>query len=300
MHIIRFNGGVGNQLFQYAFYKYCQTNNILVFADLSIYNRRKIHGGFLLNKMLPNNTLKVTEVDVEDFYRDFTLPEKVYNKMFHHVGKHYFEEYFRDYSQIIPFLKKKQNCYLDGWWQYRNMALSEVSQIQTEMQDIGICIPYNKKDLLRVMCESESVSVHIRRGDYLNADALYGNICTDAYYNAAFNELKKRVIDPVFFIFSDDEDYCKMKYSNEHVVIVPSSNLDDAYLDIILMSKCKHHITANSSFSWWGTALSEKKGIIVMPSRHNNRMENNPLAFENSLIIDNVGQLITRYTNQGE
>lgn len=292
MHIIKFNGGVGNQLFQYAFYKYCQDNGVLVSADLSEYNRKKIHGGFLLDKMLPCNTLEVTRCDVEEFYRNLTLPEKVCNKIFHHVGKHYYEEYFRNADKIIPFLKKEQSCYLDGWWQYKNMALSEANYIQTEMLNIEDCTSPDRNELLRAMYEGESVSVHIRRGDYLDASTVYGNICTEAYYDAAFNAIKERVGNPVFYIFSDDEEYCRAKFANKNVVVVSAASSDKAYMDIILMSKCKHHIVANSSFSWWGTALSDKKGVIIVPSRHNNRMIGNPLAFDGSLIFDNAGQHI--------
>lgn len=292
MHIIRFNGGVGNQLFQYAFYKYCQSNGVSVAADISSYDRKKIHGGFLLNRMLPCNTLEVTLSNVDVFYREFTLIEKVRNRIFHHVGNHYYEEYFREEDQIIPFLRKKQNCYLDGWWQYKNIALSEIDQIQAEIQDIETFLSPSRYDLLRKMRECESVSVHVRRGDYLSANKLYGNICTDAYYSAAFEIIREHVNDPIFFVFSDDEAYCKAKYCNKNVIIMPMSSTDKAYVDIILMSKCKHHITANSSFSWWGTALSSGGGVIVMPSRHNNRMNSNPLAFDNSIIINNVGQII--------
>lgn len=297
MHIIRFNGGVGNQLFQYAFYKYCQDNGVLVSADISIYNRRKIHGGFLLNKMFPQNTLQNTQTNVEKFYRDFSFPEKVYNRMFHHVGKHYYEEYFREFDKVIPFLKSKHDCYLDGWWQDRNMALSEARQIRMELRDVKECISADKISLLESMHEGESVSVHIRRGDYLDANTLYGNICTDAYYNAAFDEIKRHVHNPVFYIFSDDEEYCIKKYSNENVVFIPAGSSDEAYIDIILMSNCKHHIVANSSFSWWGTVLSKEAGIVIMPSKHNNRINNNPLTLDNSLIIDNAGRLIR---NEGE
>ena len=128
----------------------------------------------------------------------------------------------------------------------------------------------------------------------MKADTLYGNICTSNYYSRAFKEIYDEVTSPKFFIFSDDEYYCKSIYKEKEMIVVPTSMPEDAYIDLILMTKCKHHILANSSYSWWGAALSKRNGITVMPSRHNNRMVGNPLMLNDSIIIDNKGRRIQK------
>lgn len=293
MHTIKFNGGIGNQLFQYTFYKYCKENGIEVSADTSIYKKMNIHGGFLIDKMIPQNTLSETTDDVERYYDAFNLSQRIYNKLFHHVGNHYYEAFFKDYHDIVPFLKKTESCYLEGWWQYKDVAIPLVSKIREETWRLSQSTDESGKEVLDRIHEYESVAVHVRRGDYLNASALYGNICTAAYYKSAIDYVKRKIEKPVFFIFSDDIEYCKSVF-DEDAFVVPPADQEKAYIDILLMAECKHHIVANSSFSWWGTALSENNGLIIMPNRHNNLQDENPLAFDGAILIEKNGSVVSR------
>ena len=122
----------------------------------------------------------------------------------------------------------------------------------------------------------ESVSIHLRFGDYLDKEETYGGICTDAYYEAAIRKIREKTSAPHFFIFSNDVDRAgewlsaRMTGASllpEEVTLVFGNDEEDGYLDLALMQKCRHHILANSSFSWWGAYLSEgERKIVIAPS----------------------------------
>ncbi len=291
MAIVKFNGGIGNQLFQYSFYKYCKDKEITIYADTTAYKKTKIHGGFLLNEVLPRNTLIEVAENVDQYYQNFNFFQRAYNKVFHHVGNHYYENYFKDWRDIIPFLQFKPDCYLEGWWQYLEIAMWARPDITREKCKIENCLKPSEMYFLDKIRSSESVSVHIRRGDYLLHNNLYGNICTEAYYDVAIRELMAQLNSATFFIFSDDEEFCRKKFVGERFIVIPSANSERAYIDMLLMSECKHHIVANSSFSWWGTMLAENYGIVIMPSKYNNLKQSNDLAIPGSILIDNTGKM---------
>ena len=114
---------------------------------------------------------------------------------------------------------------------------------------------------------TESVSIHVRRGDYLNEPLLNG-ICDEQYYVAAIEEIKAMVDNPVFFIFSNDILWCKTHFNQINAVFVENNTGKNSYRDMQLMSLCKHHIIANSSFSWWGAWLGKyKDSMICAPTK---------------------------------
>ena len=117
------------------------------------------------------------------------------------------------------------------------------------------------------------VSMHIRRGDYLNEEnkAMFGNICTDAYYDKAVEMIKAEEKDVHFYLFSDDVPYVKQKYRGEEYTIVDINHGRDSFYDMWLMSNCKHNICANSTFSFWGARLNGNEGkIMIRPTIHKN------------------------------
>ena len=116
----------------------------------------------------------------------------------------------------------------------------------------------------------ESVSVHIRRGDYLSNPAFYRfhGVCAVEYYEAAVGHLAGAVENPCFFLFSDDLDWARRNLRLDYPVTYVDHNGEDKdYEDLRLMSQCKHHIIANSSFSWWAAWLCANPGKIVIAPR---------------------------------
>ena len=121
--------------------------------------------------------------------------------------------------------------------------------------------------------QEQSVSLHIRRTDYLTvADGKrYMGICTDAYYEKAMQYMREHVENPVFYIFSDDIEYVKEHYCGEDIRIVDWNHGEESLFDMQLMSKCKHNICANSTFSLWGARLNQSPDkVMIRPLRHDN------------------------------
>ena len=148
------------------------------------------------------------------------------------------------------------------------------------LEELHFEIPNDKG--LRKMVEAvegeKSVSVHFRCGDYLTEKnkLLYGGICDDQYYLNACNYLQKQFDDLVFYVFSDDISLVKERYHQcfKNAVFVTRDMFEEYedWYDMLLMSKCKHHIIANSTFSWWGAWLDKSsEKCVIAPKRWTNQ-----------------------------
>ena len=126
-----------------------------------------------------------------------------------------------------------------------------------------------------------SVSIHVRRGDYLNGYyyETLGKICDIAYYQRAIGTIKERVDNPHFYIFSDDPDYVTENLTIENATFVNFNRGNDSWQDMYLMSQCKHNIIANSTFSWWGAWLNNNpQKVVVAPSHWFANMDNDEIV----------------------
>ncbi|HET6995265.1 MAG TPA: alpha-1,2-fucosyltransferase, partial [Chitinophagaceae bacterium] len=116
-----------------------------------------------------------------------------------------------------------------------------------------------------------AVSIHVRRGDYVNdkeTNAVHG-VCSIDYYREAINRLSGEISEPRFYIFSDDMDWARANLPiSPHLAVYVDNNQMASHEDLRLMSSCKHHIIANSSFSWWGAWLSDYAGKKVIAPRN--------------------------------
>lgn len=127
--------------------------------------------------------------------------------------------------------------------------------------------------LLNQIDSCQSVSVHIRRGDYLNsANAGVFHHPTVEWYRAAMRQISEQVENPVWFFFSDDMQWVKEQFADvQNSVFVDTNHGADAYNDMRLMSRCRHNIIANSSFSWWGAWLNTNpQKIVIAPDKYYN------------------------------
>lgn len=122
------------------------------------------------------------------------------------------------------------------------------------------------RNLLVSMSESNSVAVHIRRGDYINHSIM--GVCTDEYYHKAVKIAKDRMSDAKFYVFSDDIEYAKILFSEEKDDFIFVSGSFKDYEELMLMKSCKHFIISNSSFSYWGQFLAESEDKIVISPAH--------------------------------
>lgn len=183
----------------------------------------------------------------------------------------YLEGYWaadRYYSKIWPVIREKISFDIDG--------MSEAN-INMACQMLGLDI--GKAEYRSILERKEMVhrphtcSVHIRRGDYLDPEnaAIFGGIATEEYYDSAFAYIRKQYPDTQFYIFSDDKEYVEERYgSDPNCHIVDINTGEDSRYDIYLMSCCRMHICANSTFSFWGVRLDPDASISIRPSIHKN------------------------------
>lgn len=162
--------------------------------------------------------------------------------------------------------------YLDGYWQseqyFINIAIALRDELTlAEEPDI------ENKAILAAIYESNSltasaaVSLHVRRGDYVSnaATAQYHGVCSLDYYRDAIAHVAARVANPHFFVFSDDPEWADANlHTGFQTTVVKANRADRGVFDLNLMKSCRHHIIANSSFSWWGAWLNADPGKIVI------------------------------------
>lgn len=155
------------------------------------------------------------------------------------------------------------------------------------------------RQIMEEMRREMSVSLHVRRGDYLDPQnaALFGGICTEAYYEGAIRYLSERYPEAHFYVFSDDSEYVREKYAGERYTVVDWNRGDDSIYDMQLMSCCKHNICANSTFSFWGARLNPNSDrIAIRPARHKNGQPADAALlhelWEGWVIADEAGRIL--------
>jgi hypothetical protein len=266
MIILKFSGGIGNQLFQYSFYNELEINGFNVKADITAYETYNLHEGFMLIKSYNLNLLIATKEEISKLKNSKTDLRYYFKKIFNIFKRTHIYE-----NQLsIRKLKHNKNYYLEGYWQSYELFKNsiELTKNKLKLDSNKLCI--ENLNNLKLIETRNSVSVHFRKGDYIyNKDVyeLYGNICTHKYYKMSVSYIIENVIDPVFFVFSDDIEWVKkQELFSGNFYFINNNNIKNNHIDIFLMSKCKHNIIANSSFSWWGAFLNKnEKKIVIAP-----------------------------------
>ncbi len=271
MIVVGFIGGLGNQMFQYAFglalsRKY---NQRLYFDDTYYIINSKPKEQFTIRKLelkiFPNIQFKLAPKLLKEVIH---CKSRVFLKL-RKESKRYFEiNQIENEFVNIPNLKTFSLNVLNGYFQcedYFNFIKIELKVHFAFPELEGKNKVFEKK-----IIESNAVSIHIRRGDYVSIDhaSRYHGLLPLKYYYNAINLMKEKYENLTFFIFSDDIDWAKenLKFSNEIVYFISGNRDSDSWKDMALMTKAKHHILANSSFSWWGAWLADFNGTKIAPS----------------------------------
>lgn len=268
MVIIGISGGLGNQMFQYALYKKLLMEGREVRIDLSFFNIKQIEAYRKFELDIFNLDYKVaTPKEVKKLGDcSYSIWNKLRRKIFGQKASLYVEDIDKGFQKEIF---EKDDVYLYGYWQNPNY-FSDIRE------DLLKCFTFpEKKDdlnrrILRKIRNENSVSVHVRRGDYLSENnvQIYGNICTKLYYERAMDYIREKIENPVFFLFTNDVEWVKSELYKPGMVIVNCNIKKDCYYDMYLMSQCKANIIANSSFSWWGAWLNQNtQKIVISPSK---------------------------------
>jgi hypothetical protein len=267
----RLEGGLGNQLFQYAVGRaLALTLGTELVLDASPFNRTNVR--------ITSRPIEIDKFNIQANFLNFTsspvfrLADN--NRLLFYLlsGFNLFRE--NKLSYISSLFNQKDNTYLLGYWQsYRYFERHK----ETIALDFLPSMPMSKRseELLSGILSDESVAIHVRRGDYLSNHkaANFHGVLPISYYNDAIQKVFANVRKPSFFVFSDDPVWCKANLNLPTNSIFVDHNIhEDAWQDLILMSRCHHNIIANSSFSWWAAwlgdqlASAEKERLVLCPS----------------------------------
>lgn len=259
MVIIKVCGGLGNQLFQFALYEKMRILGKDVYLDKSVYKSRKTEKRPYCLDGLSKNIRYCS-----DWQRWKLADNRIHRLLWGERKKqsHYYETKVTFYD---PGVFLHDDIYLDGYWQNERYF----SGIREAIIN-GLCfrVTADAAGLLEEIRNSNSVSVHVRRGDYLEDSRRSEGICTLEYYQKSMSFLEERTAVEKYYIFSDDIAWCKQQFiGNDKYIFVNPRSEEEAAVDMKLMSSCRHHIIANSSFSWWAAWLNENpEKIVVAPS----------------------------------
>lgn len=295
--IVRFKGGLGNQMFQFAFYQALKDKNRDVRASLGHYNKRFASREFCLTKIFPQIVLDYIsdeEFNTIDMIWREIRNDKIKLEQFKSEPKYRFFWVEESGGTYDAHVFETVNCAFVGYWQTEKYFVQIREKLLQDFQ-----FPKGEEVLCalreRLLSGRNYVSVHIRRGDYLLSPQYYGDICTAGYYRAAMNYIENIVAEPIYVFFSDDMQWVKQNYKLINAIYIEADMFKnyEAWYDMCLMSCCSHNIIANSSFSWWGAWLNknnEKK--VVAPKPWINEYKMPDICPENWIRLNNNGKRV--------
>ncbi|GAP71347.1 hypothetical protein SAMD00024442_11_4 [Candidatus Symbiothrix dinenymphae] len=284
-------GGLGNQMFYYA----CHTvlRHRYAFDILSFYfiKRANEHQGYELGRVFDIPDRKNLFFDgLSRFVRKYTVcrndsrnyikyPVRWLIFILDHIGFHIISrintEGWLCFDSKLLQPRLGLTFYIhDGYWSETFFREYE-SEIREKFRfNPDKLNPESANAKIKIE-KCNSVSLHVRRGDYLHFPEYFGEICTLDYYEKAIDYICSKVDSPVFYVFSDDVEWVKnnLRLPGE-AVFVDWNTGEDSWQDMCLMSYCKHNIVANSTFSWWGAWLNRNEGkTVIAPFRFCNGAE---------------------------
>lgn len=274
MDIVIICNGLGNQMSQYAFFLQKKSINK---STRFMFDRRSAgaHNGYEL--------CRIFGIDFKE-----TFSDKLLFLLFRILEIKKIPVLSKPLIGILNFLgmrivREKENYDFDesnmnhsrgirfyfGGWHSEKYFKSNKSQI---LDAFDFKIDSDDEPVLQTLDHikrTNSVSIHVRRGDYLSEKNMhtFGAVCTKAYFDAAVNKIESLIDTPHFFIFSNDVAWVKANFKYGNITIIDYNKGNDSWKDLFLMSSCKHNINSNSSFSWWGAWLNLNEDKIVIAPR---------------------------------
>jgi hypothetical protein len=266
MILVELNGGIGNQMFQYAAAK-----SLALHHDTIL----KLDITPASNKTMPDE-LKQRPFDLDNF----NLPDSIANlaeveslspksslgKFTEKAKPNYKRKIYREpfFHYDNNFYHAGPDVYLKGLWQSEKYFYRFSKEIRS-IFCFRIETIQHLTDIATNFKQENSVSIHIRRGDYLaNISLNVLGLLPIAYYHKAIQLIKTKIDNPSFYFFSDDISWVKENLDVPNGTYLSNKVTKNHLEDLYLMSRCKHNIIANSSFSWWGAWLNNNPGKIVI------------------------------------
>jgi hypothetical protein len=267
------SGGLGNQMFQYACVKaLAHRLNVPFFLDISSFE-----------KDIPNVDKRTFELDLfpnikpaflktfktSGFYQPTRWDNRL-KKIFGRPIGSVLHENTHSFNESI--LTVKPPVLLQGYWQTEKYFQDIGDLIRKDFEFPPLPETDVNKSLLDEIRQSESVAVHVRRGDYITYETTHNfhGVCSISYYENAIRYIKDKYPDSHFYFFSDEPEWVQSNLMKENIdgKVISFNKEANSWKDMLLMSNCKHNIIANSSFSWWSAWLNQhphKK--VIAPSR---------------------------------
>lgn len=286
MKIVNIIGGLGNQMFQYAFALSLKKKfpNEEVLIDTSHFNyifikkwgASNLHNGYELENVFPNATQVKKATALQLMRVTWYMPNYLFSRVIRkYLPKRKTEFVQKNYESFYYFpevFERDTNTYYEGVWeaiQYMTPAREEIINAFAHPTPDT----YNNEYIGKMELEN-SVGIHVRRGDYQYMPAFKG-ICELDYYKKAINEIASDGLPHAYYIFSNDMTWCEENLrpliGDNKIVFVTENTGSKSCWDMFLMTYCKDLIIANSSFSWWGAFLNTRGGRVIAPSKWVNR-----------------------------
>ena len=280
MKIVNIIGGLGNQLFQYAFaialkranpqeQIYIDTHHFH-YLFIKKWKTSNLHNGFELDRIFDNINLPIANmsqlVKVTTYMPNFVL-SRIIRKIFPKRSTEYVATIQENQKYLPEILNFEGNMYYEGYWQ----AAGYYEPHKELLQNIFRHPQPDKQNtvLIEEISKSQSVGIHVRRGEYLKLPR-YSGICEENYYRKAIKLIESDGIAHRYYIFTNDIDWCKQHIcpflSNKDISFVTHNSGKDSCWDMFLMTYCRNLIIANSSFSWWGAFLNKHAEKIIAPT----------------------------------
>lgn len=299
--IVRLKGGLGNQLFQYASaYSFCKKYNLDLKFDLSFYNEPQYNDIYRLQYYdLKVDKITSKEKKSLEYYLENRKSQNRVKKIINLFNKK------NDLYEVVKesSLKKimkgnvRKTCYIfDDWFVNPDFFSSDRNELIKKFSPLFLSD--ESKSVLKSIQESNSISVHVRRGDYV--DNPYFNNLDENYYIPAIKKMQESLEDVIFYFFSNDPDYVVNTFKdvpNKVIVSINSTQLNKYSTkgdveDLFLMSNCKGQIIANSTFSWWGAFLNNNPNPrIIAPIKWYNDIKAQKDYLRSSLISKNWSKI---------
>ena len=257
--VIRLDGGLGNQMFQYAF-GIAKANRYKseLYLDTSIFD--KVHTGITSRKYA---------LDSFNIKAKFSCGYIYSNQLLHALFRRssfvarVFKARFESVNDFEPSIFNDDfSLYFSGYWQSYKYFKGYESVIFSDFHPINELSAFSKELLCELSCDG-SIMVHVRRGDYVSlasASSFHGVLSVD-FYKKAIASCLLNIPNAHFYVFSDDIAWCQGAkiIDASNVTYVENDGQRDDWEDLWLMSFCRHHIIANSSFSWWSAWLADQR-----------------------------------------
>lgn len=294
MDIVSIHSGLGNQMFQYAFYLSLKKQHRFVFYDNSLYLFVNAHNGYELDNVFNiKSSFRFRKLIYYSFYllhsNKLSKRHKIVKLIFRILRINIIlqnEEEPSVYKE--KYLTLKQNASINiywGYWQtprfWENIKSEIISKYTFSIEKITEQTHFWLTRIKNV----NSISIHIRRGDYLT----YNILLDIKYYMNSISYIQDNVEEPCFFIFSDDIEWVKENIGDvlkkEYYILDVNTQIN-SWQDMFLMTQCSHNIIANSSFSWWGAYLNQNKDkIVIAPKKYYLNMLNTDMMPKEWLTI---------------